>query len=68
MYQDWENVQGVRMESFSRQLREQAYKKPLTERISPNWVLSEAEVSWFVIGQQIRVKFRITIYENAYYY
>ncbi|KAL1513653.1 hypothetical protein ABEB36_003038 [Hypothenemus hampei] len=44
VYQYWENVQGVRMESFSRLLREQAYKKPITETIAASCLLAEPEV------------------------
>lgn len=52
------------MESFSRLLREQAYKKPLTETIPPECLLSEPEVglkhflrqvlrSFFYIGSHL---------------
>lgn len=44
IYKYWENVHGVRMESFSRLLREEAYKKPLTECIPPECLISEPEV------------------------
>ncbi|XP_050305337.1 protein arginine N-methyltransferase 6 [Anthonomus grandis grandis] len=47
VYKYWENVNGVHMESFSRLLREQAYKKPLTEKVHPDCLLSQGEVvSW----------------------
>ncbi|ENN74605.1 protein arginine N-methyltransferase 6 isoform X1 [Dendroctonus ponderosae] len=48
IYKYWENVHGVRMESFSRLLREEAYKKPLTEKIPPECLISEPEVATWI--------------------
>ncbi|XP_066139230.1 protein arginine N-methyltransferase 6 isoform X1 [Euwallacea fornicatus] len=64
VYQHWENVQGVRMESFSRLLREQAYKKPLTESVPPDCILSEPEVVTWIDLREVtsvdlnEIKFR----------
>lgn len=44
MYNYWENVNGVSMTLFSKMLREQAFKKPLTEVLAPQAILSEPEV------------------------
>jgi len=47
MYKDWENVNGVKMESFSKLLRDEAGRKPLTETIASDSILCEPEVvSW----------------------
>ncbi|XP_030760142.1 protein arginine N-methyltransferase 6 [Sitophilus oryzae] len=47
MYNDWNDISGVSMQSFAKLLRNEALKKPLTESLSPNDLLSEPEVvSW----------------------
>lgn len=53
-YKDWEDVSGVKMESFGKLLREQESKKPVTEIISPDCVLCDPEiVSWIDLREVI---------------
>lgn len=48
MYDYWENVTGVSMTRLGSLLREQVFKKPLTEILDPQTILSEPEVViWF---------------------
>ena len=44
MYKDWENVCGIKMNSFAHLLRDEARKKPLTQAVPPEVILCEAEV------------------------
>lgn len=44
MYSNWESVNGVSMTRLGSMLREQAFKKPLTEVLPPETILSEPEV------------------------
>ncbi|KAF7270899.1 hypothetical protein GWI33_016163 [Rhynchophorus ferrugineus] len=47
MFSDWDDVSGVKMQSFGKLLRSEACKKPLTELIDPENLLCEPEVvSW----------------------
>lgn len=44
MHNYWENVNSVSMTRFGAMMREQALKKPLTEVLPPETILSEPEV------------------------
>lgn len=54
MYNYWENVSGVSMTRLGTMLREQAFKKPLTELLPPENILSEPEVvDWLDLREVI---------------
>lgn len=55
MYSDWENVSGVSMTRFGSMLREQAFKKPLTDVIPPDSILAEAEVVHWLDLREVTV-------------
>lgn len=44
MYNFWTNVEGVSMETFAKKLRLEAFRKPQTIIVQPEWILSEPEV------------------------
>lgn len=55
MYNNWENVSGVSMTRFSSMLREQAFKKPLTEVIPADGILSEPEVVHWIDLREVTI-------------
>lgn len=56
MFNYWDNVSGVSMTNFGLILREQAFKKPLTEILPPECVLSEPEVVCWLDLREITVE------------
>lgn len=55
MFANWENIDGISMTQFGTKLRENASKKPLTQIVLPDTLLSDPEIAIWLDLREVTV-------------